>query len=350
MIGLAVSFAEFQDIAYHGGQLAQIYNRMAEYNKEEKPHRTEMRQQIFVDTLASYVNRSGTEFVGNIDATAISIAIGNLALVPDEVTMTAMDAASILLSDLASKGANDPYGMSDGTVQSIANALGVVTSAYALSVQQLDANEVTQPSPPPPPLPPYLPGELEVSSGEFDAPSGRRVQEDAMTPVTPEEVAAASLDDKRALQRAVANRLVAALHDTASAATKRWVYDHERIYYPTPLTTRASAVVARVVIAECSAARDIDFDADVLAPPGQNASSAFHVHMGASAMCDANGRSDDEVAANALEAVNYARSVGSEQNVYALNVVNGSTDLVAFSLSANPFAALSPNVTNVMEV
>ena len=67
--------------------------------------------------------------------------------------------------------------------------------------------------------------------------------------------------------------------------------------------------------------------------------------MSASAVCDASGRAQSAEAQVAREVLAQAVAVGVDPPAQVTSLLNGTSDVVGFSLSANPFAALAPNVT-----
>ena len=148
MILIAVDKGRIQDAAFHGLSLAEQLNAVGAYSVVEKPQRILLREQTIVNMWRARANSTSSGFVGNIGASLAADALAKLAAMPDELSLTALDAASDVLKDLAMTSAQDETGLSPGAVQSMTNALGVLTAGYAFSVQAVATAAVTSPSPP----------------------------------------------------------------------------------------------------------------------------------------------------------------------------------------------------------
>ena len=121
----------------------------------------------------------------------------------------------------------------------------------------------------------------------------------------------------------------------SAGATKNWPFSAEYTEAPTPLTSTASTIVSRFVIEGCSPKREIDLAA---VAPGIN-NSALHIHMSAAALCDVNSKDGDPDKAFAGMAFDFARKSQSVFPWQAVNALNGTNDVVAVSLSGNPYAS-----------
>ena len=169
---------------------------------------------------------------------------------------------------------------------------------------------------------------------------------------------AIAVDEAGALRR-TADTLVRTLRAITSLATVGWSLRHGRSAGPHAGRTQAAYTygcehgVAASTAAACyringavAIARTVDAGCDPSTRVVASADGgAVHVVTSSAAVCDANGQSGREAEREAAEVLEAALSVGIDVPWQATHLLNGTSDLVAISLWANPYAALASNAT-----
>ena len=343
--------AAIAGVAKHSYDLGTQINKEASYQVTDKVQRIAQRTLIIQQIYNVHQNRT-EEFMGADLAGSLAAAIAQMATMPDEVSATGLVQMSEVLASIANASADSVSGLDLEAVQQMTNAIGLVASCYHYEVNAMQVDLLTPPAPPPqlsagrrlslaegPAFPlaegPTLTLEEDGSELIDDRRSLAEQSSGEAYAALQAEIRTAVFNARRAQQKTISNHLITALHGMSAGATKNWPFSAEYTEAPTPLTSTASTIVSRFVIEGCSPKREIDLAA---VAPGIN-NSALHIHMSAAALCDVNSKDGDPDKAFAGMAFDFARKSQSVFPWQAVNALNGTNDVVAVSLSGNPYAS-----------
>ena len=226
---------------------------------ESKASRLAMREAAIRFIAAAHESHLNTSSLDEMSDTTIAMAadaIGALATVPDELSSTALHAASLFARALGSAVANGDHDVGPDVVDHVADAIGRLHNCLTFAVEDHAGAAVTPPppSPPPPPQLPQPPPHLRSADDRYDAwlaeaASGEASLLEEVTVLPNPRV----LEEVRRFYRSIASLLIEASSTLLQSATQYWRLDEARYESPPMLSgpAGATAVLSRIIDGTC---------------------------------------------------------------------------------------------------